>query len=390
MIRLFYSVVRFGVMLLSLFSQGRVLQKERVQSILVLEMTRLGDLVCILPLFRSLKDHFQGAFLTVAIRAEHQSLFLVVPWVDEVIAIPSSGVVDFVKSVRKIRQRAYDLVISASPSVRHAVLALLSKAKYKFGYLDYSRAKVVHLQSHRVRSLGFVMSDSTNHSIRNINERADALCKALGLRVPDRSPTLGYLRASPTPPVKLNGANGLRDNAPYIIVHPFAGWSYRTWPLDNFRELVHRILGYFSGYILIVCAESDRSRIQPLVQEFDRHPRVVFGIGLPLNDLAVILARACLFIGNDSGPLHLAAGVGTPLVGLFGPAPPELTGRVLDTSSFVYKKVECSPCNQDDCVRKWSPCMTRISVDEVFERVKQSGVLEYEFSVRPMACHRTV
>lgn len=261
MIRLFYGAVRLAATLRSWFSRGGVLPKERVQSILVLEMTKLGDLVSILPLFRSLKDHFPTASLAVAIRAEHASLFFVVPWVDKVFAVPSSRPRDFVKSVREIRGHAFDLTVSASPSVRHAVLALLSKAKYKFGYLDYGRAKVVHLQSNRVRSLGFAMSDSTNHSIRNINERADALCRALGLRVPDRSPILGYLRSSPISRVKLNGAKGLRDDAPYIVVHPFAGWSYRTWPLENFGDLVRRILNHTSEYVLIVCAGSDQSRV---------------------------------------------------------------------------------------------------------------------------------
>jgi len=390
MLRLFYSVVRLGAALRSLFSRGRVLQKENVQSILVIELTKLGDLVSILSLFRSLKDHFPKASLTAAIRAEHQSLFPVVPWVDRVFAVPSSRPRDFVKSVQEIRRHPFDLAISASPSVRHAVIALLSRAKYKFGYLDYSTAKVLHLQSHRVGSIGFKLHDSANQPIRNIYERTAALCKALGFPLPDGSPILGYLRSSPTSRVKLNEARGRRDDTPYVVIHPFAGWSYRTWPLGNFGDLIRRILNSTSECVYIVCAEGDRSRVQPLLQEFEQHPRVIFGIGLGLDELAVVLAQARLFIGNDSGPLHLAAAVGTPLVGLYGPAPPELTGPVLETSSFVYKKVECSPCDQEDCVRKWAPCMSLITVDEVFDQVSAKLGEQLKPSSRQMAWSRIV
>jgi ADP-heptose:LPS heptosyltransferase len=90
-----------------------------------------------------------------------------------------------------------------------------------------------------------------------------------------------------------------------------------------------------------------------------------------LDELAKIIAGAKLFIGSDSGPLHLAAAVGTPSVGLFGPASPEITGPLVTMNSYLYKKVECSPCNQKDCVRKWNPCISLISVDEVFEAVNR-------------------
>jgi ADP-heptose:LPS heptosyltransferase len=63
--------------------------------------------------------------------------------------------------------------------------------------------------------------------------------------------------------------------------------------------------------------------------------------------------------------------VGTPSVGLFGPAPPELTGSQMPIESHVYKRVECSPCDQETCVRRWAPCMTLITVDEVFDRVSK-------------------
>jgi ADP-heptose:LPS heptosyltransferase len=370
--RLVYKALLFSAILFSRATTKGTLQRDRVKRVLVIELTKLGDVVSCLRFFPPLKEFVPNAAIVVLVQSRHASLFPLVQEINEVLTSHTPrGVRGLMKSVRQIRRQGFDLVVSASPSLRHGLLVLLSGAKYKFGFLDYSRAKVVHLQSNCVRSLGFKIENFTDYPVRNINERAEALCNALGLQVLDRSPALGFLRSSPGSLVKLNSVRGLSHNTPYIVVHPFASWSYKSWPLENFRGLVHRILDQSSDCVLIICAEGERSPVEPLLEEFHQHPRVAFGIGLPLDHLAAILARARLFIGNDSGPLHLAAAVGTPFVGLFGPTTPELTGPILDTASFAYRKVECSPCDQENCVRKWAPCMTLITVDEGLDKVRE-------------------
>jgi ADP-heptose:LPS heptosyltransferase len=372
MAKILYNVLLFGSILLSRLRMRGVLERENLKRILVVELTRLGDVLSMLPLLRPLKESFPHATIAVMVQPNHEKLFALVPEVSTTLSSPSSQHLrGIVSSLRLIRRREFDLVISASPSVRHGMLVLLSGARYKFGFLEFSRAKVVHLQSHRVRSLGFRLQTSSTGFLENINDRVEHLCRFLGARVPEREPALAFLRmGSPLAPKvakTLLPANG----SSYIIVHPFAGWEYRIWPIENFRSLVRRILDTSTQHVVLVGAESDRSPLQPLIREFGRDSWVSFGIGLELDSLARMIANARLFVGSDSGPLHLAAAVGTPSVGLFGPAPPELTGSQMPMESYVYKRVECSPCNQKDCVRKWAPCMTLITVDEVFERVRE-------------------
>ena len=205
------------------------------------------------------------------------------------------------------------------------------------------------------------------------------------MRLPDAGPTLEFLRKT-----SVNGTNtvhrlGFEDGVAYIVVHPFAGWSYRTWPVENFEQLIRRILESHTDLILVIGGENDRGRLKFLMEAFNEDRRVRFGIGLPLNDLARVIAKARLFIGADSGPLHVAAAVGAPSIGLFGPAPPELTGPPVAMNSYVYKKVECSPCDQEDCVRKWNPCMSLISVNEVIERVSRFFISGHEGSSAQVA-----
>jgi ADP-heptose:LPS heptosyltransferase len=370
--RLLYKALLFSAILFSRATSKGTLQRDRVKRVLVIELTKLGDVVSCLPFFPPLKEFVPNAAIVVLVQSQCASLFPLVQEIDEVLTPHMSrGIWGLMKSVRQIRRQGFDLVVSASPSLRHGLLVLLSGARYKFGFLEFSRAKVFHLQTHRVRSLGFQLQTSSTGLLKNINERVDHLCRCLGARVPERKPALAFLRVSSSLGTKAAKTLGLANGSSYVIVHPFTSWEYRTWPIENFRILVCRILETSTEHVVLVGAESDKSPLQPLIGEFERNPRVSFGIGLELDSLARVIANARLFVGSDSGPLHLAAAVGTPSVGLFGPAPPELTGSETPMESHVYKRVECSPCNQESCVRKWAPCMTLIPVDEVFDRVSE-------------------
>jgi ADP-heptose:LPS heptosyltransferase len=389
--KILYNVLLSVSVLLSRLRTSGILQKEHVKRILVVELTKLGDLVSNLSLFLVLKDLFPQASITVMVRLEHAGLFSIMPEVQTVLtSVPSRRLGDLLGSIHKVRRQKFDFVVSPSPSARQGVLVLLSGAKQKFGFLDYTRAKVVHLQPHRIRALGFQLPHPRSQSVINITERAARLCESLGARNPESRSALGLLGRSSTGQIGLNETLGLPDGTRYIIIHPFAGWSYRTWDLENFRQLVHRILESFSHHVLIIGAEADRQSLEPLIEEFGQYSRVRFGIGLPLDRLAAVMARGALFIGSDSGPLHLAAAVGVPIIGLFGPAPPELTGPPIQPSAYLYKKVECSPCDQEDCIRKWAPCISLITVEEVFKKINQSGLVGHESSLRQMAWPRTV
>jgi ADP-heptose:LPS heptosyltransferase len=355
-----------------------------VKRLLVIELTKLGDVVSCLPFFPSLKEFVPKASIVVLVQSQYASLFPFVQGIDEVlIPDPSRGVWGLMKSIQHIRQQGFDLVVSASPSVRHGLLVLLSGARYKFGFLEYSRGKVVHLQPHRVRSLGFQLQASSVGILENMNERVGHLCRCLGVAVPERKPTLALLRVASAPEPRVEKRLLPANGSSYIVVHPFTGWEYRTWPIENFRSLVRAILEASTEHVVLVGAESDKGPLQALVTEFGRDPRVSFEIGLELDSLARMIANARLFIGGDSGPLHLAAAVGTPSVGLFGPAPPELTGSPMPMESHVYKRVECSPCDQETCVRKWAPCMTLITVDEVFDTAGELLAPESKERSRP-------
>ncbi len=123
--------------------------------------------------------------------------------------------------------------------------------------------------------------------------------------------------------------------------------------------------------VVFLGEHSEASALRSIASRLQENKRVsVF----PSDDLllsAVLLEKATLFVGSDSGPLHLAALLGTPVVGLFGPSTPALTAPVVPHGAFLYDAVPCSPCAQTTCVQPEDHCMQRLTPEAVLAAIDQ-------------------
>jgi lipopolysaccharide heptosyltransferase II len=169
-------------------------------------------------------------------------------------------------------------------------------------------------------------------------------------------------------------AVGLSNSRDYVAMNPTARWWTKRWPIERFAQLADLIQD--SGFpVVLIGAESDIPEIQRLQSLTRRSPVSIAG-RTSLKQLAAFLRRGRLVITNDSGPMHLAAALGTPVVALFGPTDPARTGpyRYLSPSitHFVVRKpVECSPCLSRSCRMGDHRCMMQVEVEDVFENVKK-------------------
>jgi 3-deoxy-D-manno-octulosonic-acid transferase/heptosyltransferase-1 len=162
------------------------------------------------------------------------------------------------------------------------------------------------------------------------------------------------------------GGEGRQKNVPnFVAVNPVAFWATKCWDEGKFAALADRIheeLGI--GIVLTGSQSMPLERICRMM----RTGAVNLGGRTTLRELACLYRGANLLITTDSGPMHLAAAVGTPVVALFGPTDPALTGPYGPGHRIIRKKLSCSPCLRKRC--KAPRCMTDISVDEVFTAVK--------------------
>jgi ADP-heptose:LPS heptosyltransferase len=175
-------------------------------------------------------------------------------------------------------------------------------------------------------------------------------------------------------------ALGAGPDDPLIVLHVSAGNPFRRWPQSSFAELAAALVSRHAGVRVIVVSgpserdaaahvvESARAALSPDSPRCGRD-RVLFLGDTSLAELRALLDRAALFIGGDSGPLHIAATTRTPIVGLYGPTLPVRSAPwrspALTTESVEGGPLPCRPCDQRVCVPGDFRCLTRITPDAV-------------------------
>ena len=159
-----------------------------------------------------------------------------------------------------------------------------------------------------------------------------------------------------------------------VIVHTQARWDTKRWAPRKIAELSDRLIEGYGAHIIFTGAKDDHSAVEEIVTLM-RHTAVNASGKTTLKELAFLLKHAKLMITTDSGPMHIAAAMGTPVVALFGPTAPWRTGPYTDTALIVSTHLPCSPCFKRKCDRE-KTCMQEISVAAVLAAVdKQMGPL---------------
>ncbi|MBX2991729.1 MAG: glycosyltransferase family 9 protein [Bacteroidetes bacterium] len=347
---------------------------EQVRSLLIVELTRLGDVVTMLPSITLLANHFSNAKLVLLVDSQYEPLLtnLGLPCKIWGVRNPES-IFGFLKVLLSVRKMHIDLALSMSPPKRNAAVTLVSGARSKVGYLTYRHTLTPYLEVTPVESFGLALAKEESYGLQNIEERGLKVCRALGI-------SGNYLRAESGIQLEHNIfekrrqrliSDGLVPDRKFVVVHPFSGWKYRSWSLERFGDVVSTIVTRLNYDAVLLCDKSEEEKLDLLQQRFAGRHNIHFVASDDLLDTCVILKEASLFLGNDSGPLHLASALGTRVVGLFGPASPELTAPRNDAGKFLFRIVECSPCAQLHCERPSNSCMSLISQDDVLQAVME-------------------
>ena len=170
---------------------------------------------------------------------------------------------------------------------------------------------------------------------------------------------------------KLLGERGLADRG-FIQVHPTSRWLFKAWPEESNAQLMRRLV--MDGHRVVVTGAPD-AREKAIIG------RILGGAGegitdlsgqLGLRELAALTARAKLFFGVDSAPMHIAAAMGTPVVALFGPSDERAWGPWKVPHRIVATSHVCRPCNNDGCGGgKVSECLTELPLERVHSAINE-------------------
>lgn len=343
-----------------------------VRSLLCVELTRLGDVVSMLPALAALKQALPDAKLSVAVDARYVPLFRFVPWADEVLGFRNTTrILGLSGAFLRLRSLSIDLICSMSPSYRNAFICSSLRAAARVGYFSMSDSLTPFLFTSRIEGNGVRLFQPKEYDRENIYVRSARICEALGIPF-SAEPALLTVGGEDADILQQNLVQkGFSFSQPYLIFHPFARWKYRHWKLESSARLIEELLRQEMSVVLIGDEHEKREgeRIRSLLKG-NGHLQLAFG--LPLDELLVLMKSAALFVGTDSGPLHLATALRVPVIGLYGPANPHFTAPPSSRNIYLFEQVECSPCDQRTCIRPHNPCVHLIRPEDVLARIQQS------------------
>jgi len=353
-----FSVSRLGDEVEAVY-RDVLCERDSVQRILVFHLNQIGDLIFTLPALKALREAFPGARITSVLRPHLAGLIAHSGFVDEIVHRPPGGPLRVLPLARRLRRLRPDLAIAFSQSATMALCAWLSGARQRVGYLD---SDLCRLLNHRVQVRGIPCPRKVHRLVRS-----------LGLS-PDKRDYVGLVRLSAEDVAEGDGllaeAN-LSGAGPLIALAPgeSTGQPHKSWSTAGFREVAAALARQDHARLLMVGSEKDRMLGHEIVTILGRRTGANLAGRTTPSQLAAVLARCDLLIGIDSGPMHVAAAMGVPVVALFGPTDPERTGPMGEGHEILFHQQPCWPCMTPTCVDR--PCMERITVEQVLAAARR-------------------
>jgi predicted lipopolysaccharide heptosyltransferase III len=347
--------------------------------ILLIRLRLIGDVVFTTPAIAALRRRFPDAQLTYLVEAPAAPVVRHHPQLhDLIIADRPRGLARWrydLRLARRLREARFDLVIDFHGGPRSALLTWATAAPRRIGYALPGRGWAYTTRVAWTRSLV-----PPRHSVVNQWD----LLMPLGIEAPDRSRDAVAMAPEPASAMRVHErlrAAAIDQTAPLIVIHVSAGNPFRRWPASSFatvaaelaREDRRRRVIITSGPSEAAAAEAVAEQARRLAG--DAAAAIVRTGEFDLAELRALVARAALYIGGDSGPLHIAATTRTPVVALFGPTLPErsmpwrdpaIGAIALDAGPLV-----CRPCHQRRCVPGDFRCLTGISPNMVIDAARE-------------------
>jgi heptosyltransferase-1 len=332
-------------------------------NILIIKPSSLGDVVQALPVLKSLQHEYPDARIDWLVNDELADILLENPYLHAVHRWDRTSwrkpqclfnaLRNAAGAVRELRRAKYDVVIDLQGLLRSALLAFLSGGKTVVGFADgremapaFYRKKVeaptdeMHSVDRYVSAVGGDIVAEKEFSIRFSAEEVQG-AEALLHQVQYGS------------------------DKPLALFVPSARWPTKRWPPESFAALAERVVGKEVAQVGVVGSGGDRVLTERIASLAECHV-MDFSGRTTLKELAYLMSKADVVVGNDSGPMHLAAAVGSPVVALYGPTSALRTGPYGRNHTVLTSGLPCSPCFSRKCSSS-AACMKSISVETVFE-----------------------
>jgi heptosyltransferase-1 len=325
------------------------------RAFLIVRLGALGDIVHALPLAAALRATWPDARIDWLVDVRHRAILGHVDGLSAVVPVDTrhlQGDAGVVAVVRTLRAARYDVAIDAQGLLKSATLAHLAGA-----------GRVVGLARRHLREpfARWAYDDTVEPAGPHVVDNALALAQAAGAAA--GPPRFALMPPATDVAARVRGALGLGAGQPFALINPGAAWPNKRWPADRFGALA-RHLRTRHGWPSIVAWGPGEEALAGAVVAAAGSGAAALAPPTSLGELVALVAAAGLVVSGDTGPLHLAAAVATPIVGIYGPTDPARNGPWSPDDATVSRAAVCGCSHQRRCHQaRW--CLDDVSVDEV-------------------------
>jgi heptosyltransferase-1 len=329
--------------------------------ILLIKLSSLGDVIHTLPTLEALRYLYPQGHITWLVENTYAPVLAGHPALDEVWPVPrprlGSGrflgkLPELFQIARRLREKPFDLVVDLQGLLKSAFWVALARGERKLGY-------------DRTREFSYL---ALTERLAPFNPEAHAVWRYLNLA--------RHLGAPVAPPLFRLGLKLPEDlrhllpetGQPLAILHPGARWPTKLWPGAHWARLAEWLVRDKGFQVVLTGSPGDRDLVGEIVAQAEV-PLLNLAGRTFLAELAALLQKAQLAVTTDTGPMHLACALGTPVAALFGPTAPWRTGPFGHGHEVVRLALPCSPCFRRTCPEP--RCLTELTVSSAKEAVEK-------------------
>jgi len=339
---------------------------------LIIKPSSMGDVVQALPVLTALKETHPSAHVSWLVARPFTGILEGHPRLDEVIVFDRERfgkftfsltvAAEFLAFLQDLRRRRFTTVIDLQGLFRSGLMALATGAPARVGFRE----------ARELAPLFYTAEVAVGRHIVHAADRYLAVARRVGLAEPSAR---DHLPVSPDARAAIRrrlAEAGLDRSEPFLAVCAYARWPTKQWPAERFAAVLDRMRGQTGARAVLVGSPAATPGARTIAETMTEPPIDLTG-KTTLKELSAVLAEARLMLTNDSGPMHVAAAVGTPVVAIFGPTDPRRTGPSGPGHRVLAGRAACSPCYRRQCLYDRSNarmlCLTNITPEAVFDQL---------------------
>ncbi len=347
-------------------------------NILIIKLSAIGDVIHTLPVLNALRRYYPDANITWLVEEAaadlvigHEALDRVMvskkkQWIKQLkTSLWKPAVLEIFRFIRDLRDTKYDIILDLQALLKSGVMVALSRGGRKVGFgpgMDHQEHSYLFLNE-RIPAVSMEI-----HAL----ERGLILLEKIGIPhdlVEYRLPVSDFDRKRAD--TLLKACTG-KHTGPLVAINPVAQWETKLWDITKFSRLADSLIEKYKATVLFTGSPADREYIDSIIAGMGAIAENLAG-KTTLKVLGALYEKSDLLISTDTGPMHLGAAVGIPVVALFGPTAPWRTGPFGPGHRVIRSEIVCSPCFKRHC--ETIGCMKNISVRQVITGIKELGVL---------------